>query len=90
MLFQQWYWPEGKSSLSSSPQAEPAACLRNLLLSNSPFQSLQCGGSFVRPSNRLAFLAVANAHQNGDILKSLFDKREVMTEQNFLLRGKRT
>ena len=38
----------------------------------------------------MAFLAVANAHQNGDILKSLFDKREVMTEQNFLLRGKRT
>jgi len=35
----------------------------------------------------LAFLAIANAHQNGNVLESLLDKCEVMTEQNFLLIG---
>jgi hypothetical protein len=33
----------------------------------------------------LAVLAVADAHQNGDVLESLFDKREIMTEANCLL-----
>lgn len=52
-----------------------------------PLEPLQGGGSFVRSNNRLAVFAVADAHQNGDILKSLFDKRQVMTQLNCLLVG---
>jgi hypothetical protein len=50
-----------------------------------PFQSLQCGSSFVCPNHRLAFLAIGDAHQNGDVLESLLDKREIMTELNCLI-----
>jgi hypothetical protein len=31
--------------------------------------SLQCGGGFVCPNHRLAFLAEANPHQNSDVCR---------------------
>jgi hypothetical protein len=54
-----------------------------------PFQPLQRGGSFVCPNHRLAVLAVGDAHQYCDVLKPLLHKREIMTELNCLLAGKR-
>jgi hypothetical protein len=50
-----------------------------------PFQPLQCGSSFVRPNDGLAVLAIAHAHQNGDVLQALLDKREITAELNNLL-----
>jgi hypothetical protein len=50
-----------------------------------PLQSLQRGGSFVCANHGLAVFAVADAHQNGDILESLLDKREITTELNCLV-----
>jgi hypothetical protein len=38
-----------------------------------PFQPLQCGGSFICPNHHMAVLAVADAHQNGDVLETFFD-----------------
>ena len=69
---------------------EGACCLSPHLHSfQLPFQPLQCGGSFICPNHRLAVLAVADAHQNGDVLKPLLHKREIMTELNRLLASKR-
>jgi len=53
-----------------------------------PFQPLQCGSDFISPNHRLAFIAVGDAHQNGDVLESLFDKRQVTMQLNCLLGGK--
>ncbi len=65
-----------------------ARCQRSHIRSfQRPFQSLQCGGGFVCPNHRLAVVAIANSHQNGDVLESLFDKREIMTELNCLVVG---
>jgi hypothetical protein len=46
--------------------------------------------SFFCPNYRLAVFAVADSHQNGDVLESLFGKREIMTELNCLIVGKRS
>ncbi len=67
-----------------------ARCQRSHIRSfQRPFQSLQCGGGFVCPNHRLAVLAIADAHQNGDVLESFFHKREIMTELNGLVVSKR-
>jgi hypothetical protein len=68
-----------------------ARCLRPHICSfQRPFQSLQGCGGFVCPNHGLAILAVADAHQNGDVLEPLLDKREIMTELNCLIVGKRS
>src|SRR5713226_6045504 len=63
-----------------------ARCLLLLLRSfQLPLEALQCGGSFVRSNGHLAVIAVAGAHQDGDVLESLFDKLQIISKLSLLL-----
>ena len=54
-----------------------------------PLEALQFGGSLVSPNRCLTVVAIADAHQDGDVLEFFLDKGEVMTELRFLLARER-